>query len=198
MVKGKGKLFSKSEKTLRAKAMLKKRITENKSVAQIADEFNVSKRTVERALSFAQRAELLVAEEDQVLEMLVPKARQALITALNSDDIEVSSRVALEIYKGAGVLRRGNGAVKSPAEVGDELSKYIERIRSQHALAGTVTDLGSAQALPPATAENGVLHDAAVRDAEVIGVPPRAPKLVEGSHTGTLEKTPIRLGDYDY
>lgn len=114
-----------------------------KSYKDIAAEFNVSEDTVERTLNYAKRAGLVAQFEDQILEELVPAAIENFKTAMQNGD----TQVALEVFKGTGLLLRPQERAKPTIADGDgdeDLEVYIRRIRG-----GTP---GHQLAEPPATA----------------------------------------------
>lgn len=114
-------------KKLRALAMVRERIMGN-SPAEIAEKFQVSKKTVERTLTYAKRAGLIVEESDRILEDMVPLARGVLIQALQDGDVTV----ALEVYKGTGLFG-AKGKTHGVNTDDDELLRHIERLRRQAA-----------------------------------------------------------------
>lgn len=114
----------------RALKMLEKRVIEGKTVPQIAQEFNVSTQTAQRALSFAAKGDLIVGFEDTLLKDLVPLAQTAAKMAL----MEGNAKVALEVLKGVGLLRGTHTRTQTQVAEEDALSRYIAQKRAHSQL----------------------------------------------------------------
>lgn len=111
---------------VRALAMLKAKLTSNLSNKLVAQQFNVSKKTLERNLNFALREGLLESYEDQLLKDLVPEALSAAKRAMQEGD----ATVAMEILKGAGILKKPIDKNRSSeGGEGDSLEIYLRRKR---------------------------------------------------------------------
>jgi hypothetical protein len=145
--------------------MIERRI-HGKSIAQIAQEFNVSHDTVTRTLSWAKKAELVVEMEDKILQELLPAAKTAITEVLAGSNDEVRAKTAIRIFESA--LPSFTKTTKSPgAPTSNEsdLGSYIASLRdAAQQLEGVVdgevsparTLTGGAEgktqlALPPAT-----------------------------------------------
>lgn len=103
---------------------------------EIADKMNISVDTVERRLTWAERAGMFVKFEQQIIDELVPKSIEAIKTALEDGDAET----ALEVLKSVGVLKDPK-APKTQVEQqeSDDLAKAISEARiEQKKLEGTV------------------------------------------------------------
>lgn len=128
--------------------MMERKLKGNVSNAVIAKEFNVNPATVERTLSWAKRAGLIVNYEDKILQELMPLAHQALKKALEKGNVEV----ALELLKGMlptfAKKTAGNGPT---ATSGNELASYIDQLRSELGVIEGELANESTKALPPAT-----------------------------------------------
>lgn len=111
---------------IRALMIVKRKLTSGLSEAMIAKEFNVSPQTVARETAFALRENLVDDLEDQLLKQLAPLALANLIKALQRTDSDESAKVALEVFKGLGVLKKPRIDRSSASEggAGDEL-EYI-------------------------------------------------------------------------
>ena len=142
-------------KRLRAIAILKDRV-EGMSEQDAAEKYRVARSTIQRTMSWAKRANLLVEAEDQVLQEFVPQAgvvlaeaMQGRVTIGKSDDdagvenplvdlgpSEQAIRVALAVYQGTGIFRKPGA--KSPSnpvgDAGDDLAKHIQSLRAKAAL----------------------------------------------------------------
>ena len=134
----------------RALKMLEKRVIEGKTVPQIAQEFNVSPQTAQRALSFAAKGDLIVGFEDTLLRDLVPLAQNAAKMAL----MEGNAKVALEVLKGVGLLRSTHTRTQTQVAEEDALSRYIAQKRAHSQLLEETLDANPTDpaALPPADA----------------------------------------------
>ena len=130
--------------------MLEKRVIEGKTVPQIAQEFNVSTQTAQRALSFAAKGDLIVCFEDTLLRDLVPLAQTAAKMAL----MEGNAKVALEVLKGVGLLRSTHTRTQTQVAEEDALSRYIAQKRAHSQLVEETIDAEptDSAALPPASA----------------------------------------------
>lgn len=135
-------------KRLRALAMIKDRLTLSRD--QVAIKWNVSNRSVDRTLSWAKRANLLVQAEDRILGKTLASAEAVMDAALSQQMVQTEHggytpgegpspaavKVALEVFKGTGILRKPG--TKSPANpVGDDsndLQKHIQVLRAKAAL----------------------------------------------------------------
>lgn len=134
----------------RALKMLEKRVIEGKTVPQIAQEFNVSTQTAQRALSFAAKGDLIVGFEDTLLRDLVPLAQTAAKMAL----MEGNAKVALEVLKGVGLLRSTHTRTQTQVAEEDALSRYIAQKRAHSQLVEETIDAEPTDpaALPPTSA----------------------------------------------
>lgn len=93
---------------------------------EIAEKFRVSESTVDRALDWVKRANLVTQFEDRILQELVPEAIETFKRALKKDDTEV----ARDVFKGLGLLLKPQErATKSPSEEGEDLEIYIRKLR---------------------------------------------------------------------
>ncbi len=113
---------------LRALRMIEMRI-KGKTLAEVAKEFGVSKDTVERSLSWAKKAELVVQAEDKILRELVPAATAALRAVLAGENDEVKAKTALEIFKGTlPSFAKGKSNAVAPGADGG-LAAYVNSLR---------------------------------------------------------------------
>jgi len=130
---------------LRALRMIELRIKGN-SLKQIAEEFGVSTDTVDRTLSWAKKAELVVEAEDKILRELVPAAQNAILAVLAGTDDEVKAKTALEIFKGTlpsfSKAKQSNGPTVSDS---GSLSSYIDQLRNDLLTEGEVVPERSPQ-----------------------------------------------------
>jgi hypothetical protein len=110
-------------------AILKTKITTGMDNETLAQQFNVSTKTVERAMSTAaEKHDLLAKFEAQLLDELVPEAVRAVKVALKNDN----ANVALEILKGAGILKKQRDMNRiSEGGEGDSLELYIKAKRTK-------------------------------------------------------------------
>lgn len=90
-------------KDLRDLSLLQTKITTGMTNDQLAAQFGISERSVARGLkSAADRADLIAKFEDELLADLVPEAVKAVKEACKNGN----ANVALEILKGAGILKK--------------------------------------------------------------------------------------------
>lgn len=134
-------LVKKEHLKARALKMLESRILEGKSQQEIAKDFGVSSATVERAMSLAAKGDLLIGFEDKLHRELLPLAHQALVDALIDDNLGVKAKVALELFKGANLIKRAPVATKAEQQDADDLSAYIFAKRTQALLEETSIDV---------------------------------------------------------
>jgi transposase-like protein len=125
----------------RAVAMLEQRVMHGKTHAEIAKEFGVSSNTVHRAMSLAAKGDLLMSFEDKLHRDLLPLAHRALDEALTGDNLAVKAKVALELFKGANLIKRTPVTTKAEQEDADNLSTYIFAKRTQALLEETSIDV---------------------------------------------------------
>ena len=118
------------ERRLRALMMLEYRIKNAASLKQIAKEFNVAPKTVQKNLSWARKAGFVADAEDKILQELVPAAHTAILKALQDGN----ATVALEIFKGT---LPGFGKKQPTITVtgGDDLDSYLSELRAAEPLA---------------------------------------------------------------
>jgi hypothetical protein len=111
---------------VRALAIINRKIVGAMSSKSIAAEFNLSSNTVENEIDWAKRQGLVASYEDQLLNELVPAAIAAFKVALANND----AQVALEVLKGAGLLRKQNAnpiATPPPSVQEETLEIYMKR-----------------------------------------------------------------------
>jgi hypothetical protein len=153
---------------LRALAMVRDRIR-GASYATLAKDFKMSEIQVQRVLSYAKKANLLVEAEDKILQELVPDAIasvKACITPRYDKDgnrLPVSDKeatIALRVLENA---LPGFGGWKNQAQGKDSgeeesLYAYVDRLRKEMVIDGTATPVGviegEVQKLLPARTES--------------------------------------------
>jgi len=176
----------------RALKMLEKRVIEGKTVPQIAQEFNVSTQTAQRALSFAAKGDLIVGFEDTLLKDLVPLAQTAAKMAL----MEGNAKVALEVLKGVGLLRSTHTRTQTQVAEEDALSRYIAQKRAHSQLLEETLDADPTDpaALPPTAAGPDTPTVAAAPES---GRPAPAPTTPAGpdAHPAVAPHADGRPGD---
>ncbi len=122
-------------RAIRAKEMIAMRTSQGMTNAQIAEEMNIHPDTVKRTLTWAKKAQLFVAVEDQILQDVVPKAIEALKAALDDGDGELAVKVLNNtIWATQQAAKGSNGASaphKAQQEVGEDLAAYIAQIRAK-------------------------------------------------------------------
>lgn len=109
---------------------------EGRTNRQIAERFGVSEKTVERSLSWGNRAGIIADAEDHLLERLLPKVTRVLEAALNpvvDEKGEIVSHgdvtVALKLYDK--IVKGRDSKEKSAQE--DELTRFIDARRQRAA-----------------------------------------------------------------
>lgn len=155
---------------LRALKMIDLRI-HGKTVKEVAEEMGVSEKTVIRTISWAKKAELVVKAEDKILAELVPAAHDAFKRALNAEDPEVAFKAALEIFKGTlpSFAKRPQGATGASSGTNNELSSYIEQLRSGLIADGEV--LGSETSLPAGSPQRQITAGEAETSQDGLSAP---------------------------
>jgi hypothetical protein len=119
---GKANVRQEKLQDARALAMVQSRI-HGRSLAQIADEFNVSVDTVKRSLSRAERMDLTARYEDYLVGRLAPLAIGALEQALHDND----SAVAVKILESIGLIKKPKDQGRAPQEdEGDTWEAYLK------------------------------------------------------------------------
>jgi hypothetical protein len=148
-----------AERRLRALMMLEYRIKNAASLEQIAKEFNVAPKTVQKNLTWARRAGLVADAEDKILQELVPAAHEALKKALTVGDAETAGRLAIEVFKGtiSGFKKTPHTTVSDTG--GDDLGTYLAQLRADNSNANAIDGElveGTAQRALPAGPEASV------------------------------------------
>jgi hypothetical protein len=174
-------LHNKSLRRLRALKMIEMRVM-NHTYADIAKAFGVHKNTVERTLSWAERAGVIADAEDRILQELVPAAHKAILKGMNHDENPIeAAKIGLEVFKGAvpGFGKAKTGPKGSEASPDDDLAAHIALLRSQHAV-------------PDGEVENNPRLPAASTEAEDVEEGTRVPSGRPGVHdldspSGTTE-----------
>lgn len=134
------------------------------SNSDIAQEFKVSKDTVERSLSFAKRAGLVTQFEDQILQDLVPEAIKAFKKAMENGD----TTVALEVFKGTGLLLRPSEKVVAPKSDEGDLASYIKQIRLPNGPNQSALPPASESSAPAGSAGEGESEPSPILEAEIL------------------------------
>ena len=140
-----------AERRLRALMMLEYRIKNAASLEEIAKEFNVAPKTVQKNLTWARKAGLVADAEDKILQELVPLAHEAIKKALASNDPEVAGKFGIEIFKGtmSGFQKKPANTVTSTG--GDDLDTYLAALRAEsNVIDGETLESKPQRALPPA------------------------------------------------
>jgi hypothetical protein len=170
-------IFDPELKRLRAVQMMQARVAGN-SIKRVAEMFQVSETTVERTLTYARRAGIMVEHADTILERMVPLAETAIIDVLKDPEIDklAKANVALKIYEGTGLL--GNKGKPNGAHGGDgELEKAMRELR-QKAEADALTLEGQVADRSPKLLPSGGDADGS---AEGLQLPPAlSPGPLEG------------------
>lgn len=160
------KLIDPEMRRARAMAMVARRI-HGASYRDIAAEFNVSIDTVERSLTYAKRAGLIVRYEDKILSELVPGAIDQVKKAITNGD----TATAMEVLKGSGMLLKPSEKAKqeAPASEGETLEIYIKRFRGGDTQIAAAASNGSSPAAELSTGDD--IIDAALNEAGIFEVP---------------------------
>lgn len=120
---------------LRALKMVEAKAIQGKNNTELAEQFGVTVRTIERTLTWAEHANIFAEYEDRILSGLVPLAYDAVEAALR----EGNSKVALDILKGTRLLRTSERAASASQQAReDDLADYIAKKRDAASL-NTVT-----------------------------------------------------------
>lgn len=133
--KGTSQIRNSGVKKIQALAMMRE-LALGKPLAEVAKQFNTSTSIVRARLSYAQRAGLFVHHEDVILTQMVPAAQNVLLAALHDPFLDPALRikVALEVEKGVGLLRKPGGAVPAALQGANKqasltLQDYINQLR---------------------------------------------------------------------
>ena len=175
---------------------MKSRVFKGQSNREIAKDHGVSRNTVERTLTWAERAGIFVELEDQLVADIAPVALMTIKHALEHDK---NADVALEILKGLNILKKNHPITAKEVKDQDDLASYITAARVQAQLDADTTD-------------GVLLNDAATgRDRDLIpgyspellqlgdGHPPAGPssdagdpeRVPGGNHGPTEAATPV-------
>ena len=117
------------QRQARALKMLEMKMMAGKTDAEVAKAFGVNPATVQKAMSLARKGDLVVSFEDKLMNELLPLAHEAMKTALTDGN----AKIALEVFKGAGIIRPHTGATQPQLRADQDLAAYITRKR-HHAL----------------------------------------------------------------
>ena len=178
-------------KKLRALMMVQFRVRNNASTADIAQEFGVSEKTVQRTMAWVKRAGLIAEMEDKILTELMPEAHKAIKVALQDDEHkQEAGRLGIELFKGVvpGFKKAANAG---PIAQVNELERYLEEIRSESGdiidgeVEGTTLRLEppAAQSAPP----EGDAESAGGNAAGLSTQSPEPPSVGFSSSEGSLE-----------
>lgn len=117
---------------IRAEKIIAMKVDQNMTTKAIAEQMNLSHDTVERTMSWAKKAGLLVKYEDRILAEIVPKAIEALKTALDDGDGELAMKVLQNtLWLSQQGSKKTTGASAPAGDHEDDLSAYIARIRQK-------------------------------------------------------------------
>lgn len=122
-------LRNQKQQQARALKMLEMKLLQGKSSKEIAKDFGVSPGVVDKAMSLAKKADIVVSFEDKLMNDLLPLAYEATRAAL----IEGNAKIGMEIMKGAGIVRANQPTTLVQAHNDHDLAAYITKKR-QHAL----------------------------------------------------------------
>ena len=120
----------------RAAKMLESKIMHGKTNKEIAADFGVSLKTTENALTLARKGDLVVTFEDKLMTELLPLAHTAMVGALT----EGNAKMALEVLKGAGIIRPHTQNSRAQEASDHDLSAYIAKKRHAAQLAESTID----------------------------------------------------------
>ena len=111
--------------------MLKLRVAGVKT-AEIAKQFNVSHDTVDRTLSWGERAGLFAQYEDQILVNIVPAALKAIYDAMLDGDAQVALET-LKLYhapkQSAKQSTKSNNSSDSDSSGSEDLMLFVKQLR---------------------------------------------------------------------
>jgi hypothetical protein len=147
------KLDDPEMRRLRGLMMLEFKLRNNATNAVVAKEFKVAERTVEATFSWMRKAGLIAKAEDKVLQELLPLAHKAIKAALESDDVELASDRAMQIFKGMlPTFGKRSQASTQPGTPAGDLS-YIDELRKGELIDGTSIAVEGevVPSLPPAS-----------------------------------------------
>jgi transposase-like protein len=125
------------------------RVVEGLNNTEVAKKHGVSRNTVERTLTWAEKAGIFLELEDKVLHDIAPIALNAIQQAL-SEGRDVP-KGALEILQGLNILKKNHPVTAKDVKESDDLAAYINQQRlkaqlEQNTIEGTLADV---RQLPP-------------------------------------------------
>lgn len=129
-------LHSKKQQKARALKMLEAKVLHGKTNAQIARDFGVTPDTVKKALTLAEKADIIVSFEDRLMSELLPLAHEAVMGALQ----EGNAKIGLAVLQGTQVLRPAAARTQSQQLEDDELARYIAQKRLAAQIAADTLD----------------------------------------------------------
>ena len=154
---------------LRALGMIDMRIR-GRTNREVAKEYNVSEDTVARTLTWAKKAQLVVAAEDRIIRELLPAATEAIRQVLTGDDLKVKAKTALEIFKGTlPSFAKGKTTHAGPTDSSGDLASYINSLRDDKLVDGEV--LSSGRSLPEGSPQRLITSGSAESRPEGLSVP---------------------------
>jgi hypothetical protein len=111
--------------------MLEAKILTGKTNAELAKDFGVGPEVVRRALTLAERAEIVVKFEDKLYNDLLPASFEAVQTALQGGGDVALAKIGLQVLTGTQVLRPTAQRSAIQAQEDDELALYVAAKRKQ-------------------------------------------------------------------
>lgn len=137
------------QKRLRALLMLRHRIQHGATIKEIAEAFNVSEHTVQRTMSYAKKAQLVVEQEDKIFLELVPAAHNAIKRGLDDTDHPIeAAELGIKVFQHTiPAFQKTDKGI--PVDSSDELSRYITEYRSgEGVIDGHTASVGAVEGEP--------------------------------------------------
>jgi hypothetical protein len=108
---------------------MRKRVMEGMSNKEIAKEHGVAPKTVERTLTWAEKAGVFVVLEDAIIAEIAPIAVSAIRDALlNGKDVP---KGAIEILQGLNIIKKNHPVTAKEVKDSDDLAAYVAKIREK-------------------------------------------------------------------
>jgi len=181
MIEGATAIRDPEMRRLRALMMLDYKLRNGATNADVAKEFKISERTVERTFTWMKKAELVTKAEDKALSELVPLAHAAIKQAMEGDDAKLAAEMALEVFKGL-LPSFSKKTVAAPVSVGGpNLDDYISQLRGELEQRGLVEGevVGLIATTPEGDSEEGPAAPSAEQPSGLDDAPGCGASVVE-------------------